>query len=68
VGLFDSRAAAQKIITYLRTKGYIGYSLPDSRAPEKIRVLIGAYENSDAAGQLAERLAADGFTRRIVPR
>ena len=68
VGLFDSRAAAQEIITHLRTKGYTGYSLPDSRVPAKIRVLIGAYENPDAAGQLAERLAADGFTPRIVPR
>ena len=68
VGLFDSRAAAQDIISRLRNKGYTGYSLPDSRVPAKIRVLIGAYENPDAAGQLAERLAADGFTPRIVPR
>ena len=68
VGLFDSRAAAQEIITLLRTKGYTGYSLPDSRARERIRVLTGAYESSEAAGQLAERLAADGFTPRIVPR
>jgi cell division septation protein DedD len=68
VGLFDSRAAAQEIITLLRTKGYTGYSLPDSRARGSIRVLTGAYESSEAAGQLAERLAADGFTPRIVPR
>jgi len=68
VGLFDSREAAQEIITHLRDKGYTGYCLPESGVPEKIRVLIGAYESRDAAGQLAERLAGDGFTPRIVLR
>jgi tetratricopeptide (TPR) repeat protein len=68
VGLFDFKAAAHEIITRLRTKGYTAYTLPDPSVPEKTRVLIGAYASRDAAGKLAEQLAADGFTPRILPR
>ncbi|MEJ2164646.1 MAG: SPOR domain-containing protein [Desulfobacterales bacterium] len=68
VGLFDSKAAAHETITRLRAKGYSAYTLPDSSLPEKTRVLIGAYASHDAAGLLAEQLAADGFTPRILPR
>lgn len=68
VGLFDSKPAAHEIITRLRTKGYTAYTLPDPTVPEKTRVVLGAYASYDAAGLLAEQLAADGFTPRILPR
>lgn len=68
VGLFGSKAAAHEIITRLRTKGYTAYSLPDPTAPEKTRILIGAYESHEAAKRLAEQLAADDFIPRILPR
>jgi cell division septation protein DedD len=68
VGLFGSQAAALDILTRLRAKGYTAYTLPDSIVPGKIRILVGAYESQDTARQLAEQLAADGFTPRILPR
>jgi cell division septation protein DedD len=68
VGLFDSHEAALDILARLRAKGYTAYTLPDPIVPEKTRILCGAYESQDAAGQLADQLAADGFTPRILPR
>ncbi|UCD80323.1 MAG: tetratricopeptide repeat protein [Desulfobacterales bacterium] len=68
VGLVDSKTAVLEFITRLRTKGYTAYSLPDPNVPEKSRILTGAYESYDAARLLAEQLAKDGFTPRILPR
>jgi len=68
VGLFDSIQAAGEIITRLRTKGYITYSLPDRNRPGKTRILIGAYETRNEAHRLSEQLAKDSFTSRVLPR
>ena len=68
VGLFDSAQAANEVITRLRTKGYITYSLPDRNRPDKTRILIGAYGTRDEAKRLFEQLAKQGFTSRILPR
>jgi len=68
VGSFNSKPASDEVITRLRAKGYITYSLPDRDRPGRTRVLIGAYENQEAAKQLAEQLKKSGFTSRILPR
>jgi len=68
VGLVDSKQAAAKIITGLRAKGYITYSLPDIDRRDKTRILIGAYGTRDEAKRLSEQLTKDGFTCRILPR
>jgi len=68
VGLFDSKQSASEIITRLRAKGYITYSLPDRNRPDKTRILIGAYETRNEAQRLSEQLAKDSFTSRVIPR
>ncbi len=68
VGLSDSDQAANKVITRLRTRGYITYSLPDRNRPDQARILIGAYETRDEAKRLFEQLAKQGFPSRILPR
>ena len=68
VGLFDSKQAAGEIISRLRAKGYITYSLPDRNRPGKTRILIGAYETRNEAQRLSEELAKDSFTSRALPR
>lgn len=68
VGIFDSKQAAKEVITRLRAKGYLTYSLPGRDGPGKTRILIGAYGNRDEAQRLADQLAKNGFTSRILPR
>ncbi len=68
VGLFDSKQAANDVITRLRAKGYITYSLPDRDRRGKTRILIGAYGPRDEAQRLSEQLTKDGFTCRILAR
>ncbi|CAB1061458.1 hypothetical protein D1BOALGB6SA_6231 [Olavius sp. associated proteobacterium Delta 1] len=68
VGLFDSKPAANEVITRLRAKGYTTYSLPVRNQPGKTRLLIGAYETRKEAKRLSEQLAKDGFTSGILPR
>jgi tetratricopeptide (TPR) repeat protein len=57
---------AQNLKSHLKAKGYFSYSLPAANDPNRIRILIGAFENREAAKGLARQLTADGFSPHIA--
>lgn len=65
VGLPVSESEAQKLMSSLKTKGYLAYSLPAESGQNQTRVLIGAYGSRAAAANLAEQLKKDGFDPKI---
>jgi tetratricopeptide (TPR) repeat protein len=65
VGLADSAQEAQKIKSRLRENEYLAYTLPAESGQNRIRILVGAYENAKAAEQLADQLKKDGFNPKI---
>ncbi|MGD2100033.1 MAG: SPOR domain-containing protein [Desulfobacterales bacterium] len=52
--------------TQLQAKGYFSYSLPVKTDPNRIRVLVGAFENKQAAANLSTQLKQDGFSPKIT--
>ena len=68
VGASIPKDAAPKLETRLQAKGYFSYSLPAKEDPNRIRVLIGAFENKQAAADLSMQLIEDGFDPIIVLR
>jgi tetratricopeptide (TPR) repeat protein len=65
VGLPASKSEAQIIMSRLKTKGYLAYSLPAVSGQNQTRILIGAYESRAAAANLARQLKKDGFDPKI---
>ncbi len=65
VGLVSSEQEAQKLKSRLREKGYLAYTLPARSEQNQIRILVGAYENENAAEELADQLKKDGFNPKI---
>jgi tetratricopeptide (TPR) repeat protein len=65
VGLPVSASEAAKLKATLEAKGYLAYSLPVAGNPDRIRVLIGAFESNEAAAQLSRNLKKDGFNPKI---
>jgi cell division septation protein DedD len=57
---------AQNLKSHLKAKGYFSYSLPAANDPNRIRILIGAFENIETAKGLARQLTADGFSPHIA--
>ncbi|MGD9060621.1 MAG: tetratricopeptide repeat protein [Desulfobacterales bacterium] len=68
VGSVIPKNAVAKLETQLLSKGYCSYHLPAKANPNRIRVLIGAFENKQAATDLSTRLKKDGFDPKIVLR
>ena len=68
VGAAIPKMAAQKLESRLQAKGYFSYNLPAKNDPNRIRILIGAFENKKAAASLGMQLKKDGFSPKIVPR
>ena len=60
------RSDARNLKTRLQTKGYFSYSLPAQTDPDRIRILIGAFENKKAATALIRQLTTDGFSPKIA--
>jgi cell division protein FtsN len=60
------RNEARKLKSDLQAKGYFSYSLPAANSPNRVRILIGAFENKNAATDLARQLTADGFSPAIA--
>jgi cell division protein FtsN len=65
VGLPGSKNEAQKLKARLETKGYLAYSLPTANDPNRLRVLIGAFESKKTAANLSMQLKKDGFNPTI---
>ncbi len=65
VGAPISRADAQKVKSRLQAKGYFSYSLPAANHPNRIRILVGAYESQEAATGLVQQLQKDGFAPKV---
>jgi cell division septation protein DedD len=61
VGLAGSENEARKLKARLETKGYLAYNLPTANDPNRVRVLIGAFESKKAAADLSMQLKKDGF-------
>jgi cell division protein FtsN len=68
VGESIPKIKARELQTRLQTKGYFSYALPAKTDPNRIRILIGAFENQTAAKGLFEQLTVDGFSPRITLR
>ncbi len=65
VGLPGSKSEAQQLKSRLQAKGYLPYSLPTGTDQNQIRILIGAFENQQAAASLSKQLKKDGFSPKI---
>jgi len=65
VGLPLSAGEAEILKSALAAKGYLAYSLPVAGNTDRVRVLIGAFENNEAADQLSQKLKKDGFNPKI---
>ncbi len=65
VGLAGSKNEAQKLKARLETNGYLAYSLPTANDPNRVRVLIGAFESKKTAANLSMQLKKDGFNPTI---
>ncbi len=65
VGLAGSKNEAQKLKARLETNGYLAYSLPTANDPNRVRVLIGAFESKKTAADLSMQLKKDGFNPTI---
>ena len=68
IGQAIPRSEASKIQAGLQARGYFSYSLPAKAEPNRIRVLIGAFESKQAAVDLSNQLKKDGFRPKIVSR
>ena len=60
------QSKAQGLQSHLQAKGYFSYLLPADRDPDRMRVLIGAFEDKKAATGLVRQLSADGFSPMIA--
>jgi cell division protein FtsN/Tfp pilus assembly protein PilF len=60
------QSKARALQTRLQTKGYFGYRLPTVEDPNRVRILIGAFDDKRAAADLVRRLSADGFDPTIA--
>ena len=65
VGLPASKSEAQIVMSRLKSKGYMAYSLPAVSGQNQTRILIGAFESQAAAANLAKQLKKDGFNSKI---
>jgi cell division septation protein DedD len=61
----SSEQEAQELRFKLREKGYWAYTLPAGSELNQIRILVGAYENQNAAEEIADQLKKDGFNPKI---
>ena len=66
VGEAVPQSTASELKTRLQAKGFFSYSLPAKTDPDRIRILVGAFENKQAAANLSTRLKQAGFNPRIV--
>jgi Flp pilus assembly protein TadD/cell division septation protein DedD len=62
IGEAIPRSEARKLKSRLQAKGYFSYSLPAKNNPDRVRVLIGAFESKQAAADLGKQLQKDGFS------
>ena len=60
------QSKARALQTRLQTKGYFGYRLPTVEDPNRVRILIRAFDDKRAAADLVRRLSADGFDPTIA--
>jgi Flp pilus assembly protein TadD/cell division protein FtsN len=68
VGESIPKIKARELQTRLQSNGYFSYALPEKTDPNRIRILIGAFENQTAAKGLLQQLTVDGFSPRITLR
>ena len=68
VGLSGPDGGPKKTEVKLRSKGWIAYSIRDSRNNKKIRLLIGAFGIKKEAQGLTNKLQKQGFTTHVVLR
>lgn len=66
VGPPVSNGEAQQLKSRLKAKGYLAYSLPARDNPYQIRVVVGAFENEQAAESLSSQLKKDGFRPKVA--
>ena len=68
IGAPIAQSNARELQTRLQARGYFSYSLPAKTDPNRIRILVGAFENEQAAASLSKQLKREGFNPRIVLR
>jgi cell division protein FtsN len=68
IGESIAQNSARELGSRLQARGYFSYSLPAKTDPNRIRVLVGAFENEQAAASLSKQLRREGFNPTIVLR
>ncbi len=68
IGIFSSDKELKELEADLRSKGYLGYRLPDRIYPDKIRLLSGAFPSEAAASEIANALQKEDFKPKVVQR
>jgi DedD protein len=59
VGVFGTRANADRLVTQLKAKGFAAYAEPTTGTSN--RVVVGPFSDRAEADQAAARLRAEGF-------
>jgi hypothetical protein len=68
IGIFSNDEELKKMEGNLRSKGYLGYSVPDRLYNKKIRLLVGAFRTEKEAAIFARELQKKGFNPKVVQR
>ncbi len=68
LGIFSDDEKLKKLKTYLISKEYSAYSLPNRATKNRIRLLVGAFWTEKKAETIAKDLQKEGFKPKVVRR
>ena len=68
LGIFSDNEKLKKHEAELVSKGYSAYDLPNGKAKNEIRLLVGAFWTEKEAQTVTNELLKEGFTPKVVRR
>ena len=68
LGIFSDNEKLKKHEAELVSKGYSAYDLPNGKAKNEIRLLVGAFWTEKEAQTVTNKLLKEGFTPKVVRR
>jgi cell division septation protein DedD len=68
LGIFSDNEKLKKHEAELVAKGYSAYGLPNEKARNEIRLLVGAFWTEKEAQTVTKELLKEGFTPKVVRR
>jgi cell division septation protein DedD len=68
LGIFSDNEKLKKFQAELVSKGYSAYGLPNGKAKNEIRLLVGAFWTEKEAQTVTKDLLKEGFTPKVVRR